>query len=100
MRLAVAVTAKLDSLSDGFKFAGVTAEFTAFPNEKFDVVFGATVASLVNMGGGFVVYDGVANAFASGPGNSDDSVGGVVVVAADSDNRHLSLPFAAELRHG
>jgi len=91
MLLAVAVAAKLDCFGDCFKFARVTAEFTTLPHEKVHVVFRATIASLPDVRGSVVVYDGVANAFASGPGDGNDSVGGVVVVATDSDDRHLRV---------
>ena len=100
MRLAVAVTAKLDSLSDCFKFASVAAEFAAFPREKVYVVFRATVASLPNVGGSLVVYDGVADAFASRPGNGDDSVRASLLSLPIVITGIVVSPIRRELRHG
>jgi len=92
MLLAVTVAAKLDCFNDSFEFANnVGTEVAAFPRKKLYIIFGAAVASLPNVGGSVVVYDGVANAFASRPGDCNDSVGGIVVVATDCDDRHLRV---------
>ena len=91
MLLAVTVAAKVYCFNDIFEFARVTAEFATLPHEKLHVIFGATVASLPDVRGSVVVYDGVANAFASRPGDCNDSVGSVVVVATDGDNRHCRI---------
>lgn len=63
--LAVAVAAKFNCLSDGFKFTNnVSAKVATFPHGKLHAVVRATVARLPHRGGIAVVYNGVTDAFA------------------------------------